>query len=66
MFYILITDYSDNIVSEIKEPDFDSFIIRCYNFPLDESPEKLHIVYVRLDGETYHIPELALEKMIRF
>ena len=63
MFYILIVDIKDNIIAEIEENDYESFIIKCYNFREDQILDQLHIFEI-LDGKTSRLASENIEEMI--
>jgi hypothetical protein len=64
MFYILVTDTTDNIIAEIEEDDYESFIIKCYNFREDQILDQLHIFEI-LDGKTHSLASEHIEEMIQ-
>lgn len=64
MFYILIVDDADNIIAEIDEDDFESFIIKCYNFREDQVLDQLHIFEIQ-DGNTCPLSTENIEEMIQ-
>jgi hypothetical protein len=51
MFYILVVDSADNIIAEIEEDDYESFILKCYTFMEDEPLKNLHVFQI-LDDKT--------------
>ena len=64
MFYILITDTEDNIIAEIEEDDYESFIIKSYNFREEEPLDNLHVFEI-LDGKTTRLTSGTIEEMIQ-
>jgi hypothetical protein len=64
MFYILVVDTEDNIIAEIEEDDYESFIIKCYNFREEEPLDNLHVFEI-LDGKTALLTSRTIEEMIQ-
>ena len=64
MFYIFIVDDSGNVVAEIEEDDYESFIVKCYNFREDDSLDKLHVFHMRSSGERVRLSTETIEEMI--
>jgi type IV secretory pathway VirB4 component len=64
MFYILIVDNEDNIIAEIEEDDYESFIIICYNFREENRLANLHVFEV-LDEKTTMLTSETIEEMIQ-
>ncbi|WP_221394595.1 hypothetical protein [Dyadobacter sp. NIV53] len=64
MFYILVVDTEDNIIAEIEEDDYESFIIKCYNFREEEPLDNMHVFEI-LDGKTTRLTSETIEEMIQ-
>ena len=64
MFYIVVIDNLGKVLAELEERDYESFIIRCYNFREDSSLEFLQVYYVGDGGKQHRLSTETLNEMI--
>ena len=64
MFYIIVVDEVGNVVAEIEENDYESFIIKCYNFREDASLDYLHVFHTQTDGKRVRLASETINEMI--
>jgi hypothetical protein len=64
MFYVFVVDDAGNVVDEIEEDDYESFIVKCYNFREHESLDKLHVFHVQASGDRVRLSSATIEEMI--
>jgi len=64
MFYIRRIDNSGSVVAEIEENDYETFIIKCYNFREDEGLDSLQIFHVGNNNEKRRLSTETVQEMI--
>ena len=64
MFYIRRIDHSGSVVAEFQEIDYETFIIKCYNFREDEGLDSLQIFHMGSNNEKCRLSNETVEEMI--
>ena len=64
MFYIRRIDRSGSVVAEFEEIDYETFIIKCYNFREDEGLDSLQIFHMGSNNEKRRLSNETVEEMI--
>jgi len=64
MFYIRRIDRSGSVVAEFEEIDYETFIIKCYNFREDEGLDSLQIFHVGSNNERRRLSNETVAEMI--
>lgn len=64
MFYISVLDKVGNVIAEIEENDYESFIVKCYNFREEEGLDCLHVFLEESDGKRRLLSTETIEEMI--
>ncbi|TDE12847.1 hypothetical protein [Dyadobacter psychrotolerans] len=64
MFYITVIDDLGKVLTELEELDYESFIIRCYNFREDRSLDFLQVYYSEDTGKKHRLSSETLNEMI--
>jgi len=64
MFHITVIGESGRVMAEMDEEDYESFIIKCYNFREDNSLDMLRVSYTDKAGKAYMLTSETLNEMI--
>jgi len=64
MFHIIVIGESGRVIAEMDEDDYESFIIKCYNFREDNSLDMLRVSYTDKSGKGYTVTTETLNEMI--
>jgi len=64
MFHITVIGESGRVMAEMDEEDYESFIIKCYNFREDNSLDMLRVSHTDKAGKAYMLTSETLNEMI--
>jgi hypothetical protein len=64
MFHIIVMEKNGMVLAEMNEGDYESFIIKCYNFREDNSLDMIRVSHTDRHGKASVLTTETLNEMI--